>query len=101
MAELAEISWSLHLRASRSASKFFNMVAWTGMLKINMEILPVEELATLLKMTKRQIYEMTNTRTRTGAMKEHPLPVLKINGNLRFRKSDVETWVEGLALRGK
>ena len=48
-----------------------------------MEILTVTELAELLKMSKGQIYEMTKERTRTGSMKHHPLPVLKINGNLR------------------
>jgi predicted DNA-binding transcriptional regulator AlpA len=57
-----------------------------------MEILTIDELATLLKMSKRQIYTMCETRTRNGAMKENPLPVLKINGNLRFRKSTIEAW---------
>ena len=31
-------------------------------------------------------------RTRTGAMKENPIPALKINGNLHFRKAAVEAW---------
>jgi hypothetical protein len=44
-------------------------------------------------MTKRQIYTMCEARTRNGAMKDHPLPVLKINGNLRFRKPDVDAWL--------
>lgn len=57
------------------------------------EILTINELAALLKMTKRQIYTMCETRTRNGAMKDHPLPVLKINGNLRFRKSQIEAWL--------
>jgi predicted DNA-binding transcriptional regulator AlpA len=60
------------------------------------EILTIDELAALLKMTKRQIYTMCERRTREGAMKDHPLPVLKINGNLRFRKVDVDAWVEKL-----
>jgi predicted DNA-binding transcriptional regulator AlpA len=63
------------------------------------EILTVADLAAMLKMSKGQIYEMTNQRTRNGNMREHPLPVLKINGNLRFRKSDVEDWIEKLAAR--
>jgi excisionase family DNA binding protein len=61
------------------------------------EILTVEELATLLKMSKGQVYEMTKQRTRTGSMKENPLPVLKINGNVRFRKVDVDGWLVKLA----
>lgn len=64
-----------------------------------MEILTIDELATLLKMSKGQIYEMTKQRTRTGSMKENPLPVLKINGNLRFRKVDVDSWLINLAGR--
>jgi predicted DNA-binding transcriptional regulator AlpA len=58
-----------------------------------MEILTVDELATLLKMTKRQIYTMTETRAQSGAMKAHPLPALKINGNLRFRKAPIDEWI--------
>jgi hypothetical protein len=48
-------------------------------------------------MSKRQVYEMTSTRRRTGAMKKNPLPVVRINGNLRFRKVDVEAWLATLA----
>jgi excisionase family DNA binding protein len=62
-----------------------------------MEILTVAELATMLKMNKRQVYEMTRARTRSGAMRDNPIPFLKINGNVRFRKSDVEEWIEKLA----
>jgi excisionase family DNA binding protein len=60
------------------------------------EILTVQEVAALLKMSKRQVYTMCETRTRQGSMKDHPLPVLKINGNLRFRKSDVDSWLAKL-----
>jgi excisionase family DNA binding protein len=67
----------------------------------SMEILTVTELAAMLKMSKTQIYEMTKTRTRTGSMRENPLPVLRINGNLRFRKRDVEEWIEALVARGR
>jgi len=58
-----------------------------------MEILTINELAAMLKMTRRQIYSMTETRTRTGAMRDNPIPILKINGNVRFLRSDVEAWL--------
>jgi predicted DNA-binding transcriptional regulator AlpA len=58
------------------------------------EILTVQEVAALLKMSKRQVYTMCETRTRIGSMKDHPLPVMKINGNLRFRKSSIDEWVK-------
>jgi len=62
-----------------------------------MDILTVDELAALLKMSKKQIYTMTETRTRNGTMKNHPLPVLRINGNLRFHKAAIQEWLAGLA----
>jgi excisionase family DNA binding protein len=64
------------------------------------EVLTVDELAAMLKMSKGQVYELTKQRTRTGAMRENPIPVLKINGNVRFRRSDIEAWLERLAARG-
>jgi predicted DNA-binding transcriptional regulator AlpA len=64
------------------------------------EILTVDELAAILKMSKNQIYEMTRERTRSGAMRDHRLPVLRINGNIRFRRGDVEDWIERLATSG-
>jgi excisionase family DNA binding protein len=58
------------------------------------EILTVDELASLLKMSRRQIYSMTESRTR--AKQEHPLPILRVNGNLRFSRTAVETWLQQL-----
>lgn len=66
-----------------------------------MEILTVADLAAMLKMSKTQVYEMTKTRTRSGAMREHPIPVVKINGNVRFVKSDIEAWIQKLAAHGR
>jgi excisionase family DNA binding protein len=68
---------------------------------LNAEILTVDELAAMLKMNKRQIYSMTDKHTRTGSMRQNPLPVLRINGNLRFRRSDIEAWLEKLAANGR
>ena len=59
------------------------------------EILTLDDLAAFLKMTRGQVYTMT--RRRSQLRQEHPLPVLRINGNLRFRKADVEQWLEKLA----
>jgi excisionase family DNA binding protein len=54
------------------------------------EILTVDELASLLKMNRRQVYTMMETRTR--AKQEHPLPFVRVNGNLRFDKVAVTEW---------
>ena len=59
------------------------------------EILTVDDLAALLKMSRRQIYEMTSLRGR--ARHTLRLPVLRINGNLRFRRSDIARWLDELA----
>jgi excisionase family DNA binding protein len=58
------------------------------------EILTVDELASLLKMNRRQIYSMTETRTRSK--QKHPLPILRVNGNLRFSRTAVEAWLQQL-----
>lgn len=60
------------------------------------QILTVDELAEWLKMSRRQIYEMTRTRGKVRA--DHPIPVLRINGNVRFRRSDIEAWLNRIAV---
>jgi predicted DNA-binding transcriptional regulator AlpA len=62
-----------------------------------MEILTAAEVAAWLKVSKCQVYELVKDRTRSGDVREHPLPALHIGGSVRFRKSDVENWIEKLA----
>jgi excisionase family DNA binding protein len=66
-----------------------------------MEILTVAEVAAMLKLSKSQIYEMTNKRTRTGSIRENPIPYLRLGRSLRFRKSDIEAWLEKLVANEK
>jgi predicted DNA-binding transcriptional regulator AlpA len=54
------------------------------------EILTIDEVAALLKMSREQVYGMTRSRARERM--EKPIPVLRINGNLRFRRSSIEAW---------
>jgi excisionase family DNA binding protein len=61
-----------------------------------MELLTIEECAALLKVTPRSVYEMTSNRGR--ARSQHPLPVLRLNSKcLRFRREDIEAWLERIA----
>jgi excisionase family DNA binding protein len=66
----------------------------------NLEILTVDELAAMLKINRSQVYELAKERTRSGELREHPLPSLRLGRAVRFRKSDVEAWIEKLAARG-
>ena len=59
------------------------------------EILTVDDLAALLKMKRSQIYAMTPHRAK--ARQPLPLPLLRINGNLRFRRTDIAKWLDQLA----
>jgi len=58
------------------------------------DILTKDELAQLLRMSKRQVDTLCETRTRQR--QTHPLPVFKINGNVRFSRTAVEKWLEQL-----
>ena len=60
-----------------------------------MTILTVAEVADLLKMKPSQVYTMTRSRARQRM--EKPLPYLKINGNLRFSREAVESWLRELS----
>lgn len=63
----------------------------------NDEILTVQGVAGLLKMKPAQIYEMCRARTR--ARRTYPIPMMRLNGNLRFRKSDILKWLDQQANR--
>jgi predicted DNA-binding transcriptional regulator AlpA len=61
------------------------------------EIMTVQQVAKFLQMKPAQIYEMCRARTR--ARRTYPLPMMKLNGNLRFRKSDIIRWLDAQAKR--
>jgi predicted DNA-binding transcriptional regulator AlpA len=58
------------------------------------EILTVKEVAAMLKVSQRHVYEMTNERTVSGDIREHPLPVFRMGRVVRFVKEDVEKWID-------
>jgi excisionase family DNA binding protein len=61
------------------------------------EILTVTEVSALLKISKSQVYELANQKTRTGEVRKHPIPVLRIGTSVRFNKSAVESWLAKLS----
>jgi predicted DNA-binding transcriptional regulator AlpA len=58
------------------------------------EVMTVQEVAAMLKMSKRQIYELCRERVRENM--PHPLPRIVVNSNLRFVRHEVESWIEKL-----
>ena len=56
------------------------------------EILTIDEVASLLRVSKRSVYEWTSERGRER-MKVNPFPVLRMNTTIRFVKADVEAWL--------
>jgi excisionase family DNA binding protein len=56
------------------------------------EILTAREVATILRISKRQVYELAKES-------ENPIPSIRIRTSVRFRKSDVDGWVAGLVER--
>ncbi len=62
------------------------------------EIWTVTDLASFLKCSKRSIYELT--RQRGQLVHEVPLPVLRLPCGMRFRRADIESWLQRCAEAG-
>lgn len=58
-----------------------------------MEILTAQELAVMLKISKSQVYELANDKTRTGEVRENPIPCVRLGTSVRFVRKDVEAWL--------
>ena len=62
------------------------------------EILTIAELAKMLKVDPAKVYEMT--RKRFGRRKGFVLPKFRVGRELRFRRRDVDEWIEN-SLKGE
>ena len=63
------------------------------------EILTAEEVAALLKISKRQVYELAKDWVGSKDKKrrnDNPIPSVRILTSVRFRKSDIDGWIAGL-----
>jgi hypothetical protein len=64
------------------------------------QILTMAEAAEILKMTERQVYELT--RRRSQERMDAPFPVFAIHCKaLRVRKSDLINWIDNMASQGR
>jgi predicted DNA-binding transcriptional regulator AlpA len=62
-----------------------------------MEILTVKEVASMLRVSTWHVYELTHPRTKTGDVRENPLPCVRFGNAIRFNKAAVEGWIERLS----
>ena len=63
-------------------------------------LLTAEDLAQWLRVSPRQVYELSRNRSQVRG--RHPLPSIKIHKKmLRFRKSDIEQWLDKCADAGR
>jgi len=54
------------------------------------DILTAPEVAAMLKISKRQVYELAKES-------DNPIPSIRIRTSVRFRKIDVDGWLARLA----
>jgi predicted DNA-binding transcriptional regulator AlpA len=64
-----------------------------------MQILTADEVASLLRISKDHVYELAKPRMKSGDVREHPLPCLKLGKSVRFEKDAVELWVKNSATK--
>jgi excisionase family DNA binding protein len=55
-------------------------------------ILTIDEVASLLRVSKRAVYEYTSERGRER-MHHNPFPVLRLGSTIRFVREDVIAWI--------
>jgi excisionase family DNA binding protein len=55
-------------------------------------ILTLDEVAAMLRVSKRAVYEYTSERGRER-MKQNPFPVLRLGSTIRFVREDVLMWI--------
>ncbi|MGA8607305.1 MAG: helix-turn-helix domain-containing protein [Candidatus Sulfotelmatobacter sp.] len=58
------------------------------------EILTVAELAALLKISRSHVYVLVKSQS-------NPLPALRLGTTVRFRKVDVDAWLQRLSESNK
>jgi predicted DNA-binding transcriptional regulator AlpA len=59
------------------------------------EILNAQQVADLMQMSKRQIYNLCRERVRS--QQQFPIPLIRLNGNVRFIRSQVEDYLVKLS----
>jgi predicted DNA-binding transcriptional regulator AlpA len=66
-----------------------------------MEILTVNEVAALLRVSKRHVFELAQPRYKSGDIRKDPLPCIRLGKSVRFIREQVEKWIERLSANNK
>jgi predicted DNA-binding transcriptional regulator AlpA len=62
-----------------------------------MEIETDKEVASMLRVSIWHVYELAQPHTKSGDVRENPLPCVRFGRSIRFNKAAVEAWVERLS----
>ena len=57
-------------------------------------VISISEAASLLGLTKEQLYELTRERSRVRSA--HPIPFLRLGKRIAFRRESLELWIAKL-----
>lgn len=57
-------------------------------------VISISEAASLLGLSKQQLYELTRERSR--ARSTHPIPFLRLGKRIAFRRESLEQWIAKL-----
>lgn len=83
---------SASVRATRTPTRGMTRVREATMDRDNRGLWDIEEVAAYLKVPVNSIYKMTARKART------PIPHVRLSGRLRFRKADIDRWLELLTI---
>jgi predicted DNA-binding transcriptional regulator AlpA len=62
---------------------------------VNDALLTADEVASLLKISKRSVHELCRNRTRQTSAK--PIPIIRLNPKcIRFSRTAIENWIADL-----
>jgi excisionase family DNA binding protein len=60
----------------------------------NQLVLSISDAASLLGLTKNQLYELCRKRSRSRQV--HPIPAIRLGKRLAFRRESLERWIAEL-----
>lgn len=66
-----------------------------------MDILTADEVASLLRISRRHVCELAQPRTKSGDVRDNPLPCIRLGKSVRFDRQAVEQWINTISATKK